>query len=169
GRVIDLLGALGTGETGDYDFAGISVWNPSVFSRIPISTKISFVPILIEWMKSGGQIGGMPLQESRWFNLGSRKEYLSAHRIMAQDHWVPDYLREGPWPTQVDPSAEISPGCQILGGSYVGARCLVEDDVLLEDSILFPDSFIPRGTRLRSCVVASVKIAPGVFLETDFV
>jgi mannose-1-phosphate guanylyltransferase len=169
GRVIDLLGALGSGAPGDYDFAGISVWSPSVFSRIPIGTKISFVPILIEWMKSGGQIGGVPLQESRWFNLGSRKEYLSAHRSIAQDHWVPDYLRDGSWPTQADPSAQISPGGKIVGGSYVGARCLVEDDVLLEDSILFPDSFIPRGTRLRSCIVAGVKMAPGVFLETDFV
>jgi ADP-glucose pyrophosphorylase len=46
---------------------------------------------------------------------------------------------------------------------------LVEDDVLLEDSILFPDSFVPRGTTLRSCVVAGVKMPPGAFLETDFV
>jgi mannose-1-phosphate guanylyltransferase len=169
GRVIDLLGALGSGEPGDYDFAGISVWNPSVFSRISIGTKISFVPILIEWMKSGGQIGGVPLQESRWFNLGSRKEYLSAHRVMAQDHWVPDYLRNSPWPTQVHPSAQVSPGCKIVGGSYVGARCLVEDDVHLVDSVLFPDSFIPRGTRLHSCIVAGVKLAAGDFLEADFV
>ena len=75
---------------------------------------------------------------------------------------------EGPWPTQVDPSAEISPGCQIIGGSYVGARCLVEDDVLLEDSILFPDSFVPRGTTLRSCVVAGVRIAARRFSGDRF-
>ena len=39
GRVVDLLGAFGSGEPGEYDFAGISVWNPSVFPRIPRATR----------------------------------------------------------------------------------------------------------------------------------
>jgi mannose-1-phosphate guanylyltransferase len=169
GRVVDLLGALGSGEQGQFDFAGISVWSPSVFSRIPRATRISFIPIIIEWMKSGGKIGGVALEQSRWFNLGSRKEYLSAHRIIAQERWVPDYLRRGSWPIQADPSAQISPKSRVEGGSYVGARCNIERDVLLEDSILFPGSFVPRGTTLRSCIVAGVRIDPGAYLETDFV
>ena len=73
------------------------------------------------------------------------------------------------WPVQADPSAQISPESRIEGGSYVGAWCEVEEDVLLEDSILFPGSFVPRGTTLRSCVVAGVRIDPGTYLETDFV
>jgi mannose-1-phosphate guanylyltransferase len=169
GRVIDLLGVLGSGESGEFDFAGISVWSPSVFSRIPSGTRVSFVPILIEWMKSGGKIGGVPLEESRWFNLGSRKEYLSAHRIIAQDRWVPDYLRGRRWPMQVDPSAEIAPGSKVEGGSHVGARCKIEGNVLVEDSILFPGSFVPRDTTLRSCIVAGAKIDSGLYVETDFV
>ena len=169
GRVVDLLGALGSGETGEFDFAGISVWNPSVFSRISRAVRISFIPILIEWMKCGGKIGGLPLEESRWFNLGSRKEYLFAHRIIAQERWVPEYLRGGSWPLQADPSARISPESKVEGASYVGARSTIERDVLLEDSILFPGSLIPRGTTLRSCVVAGVRIDPGTYLETDFV
>ena len=169
GRVTDLLGAIGSGDPGELDFAGISVWNSSVFPRIPPGIRISFVPIIIEWMKSGGKIGGVPLEESRWFNLGSRKEYLSAHQVIARERWVPDYLRGDSWPVQSDPSARISPGSQVAGGSYVGARCTVERDVLLEDSILFPGSIVPPGTTLRSCVVAGVRIEPGSYLETDFV
>ena len=65
GRVTDLLGALGSGKSGEYDFAGISVWNPSVFSRIPTATRVSFISVIIEWMKSGGKIGGVPLEESQ--------------------------------------------------------------------------------------------------------
>lgn len=169
GRLIDLLGALGSGGKGDFDFAGISVWNPSVFPRISRAARISFIPILVEWMKSGGKIGGLPLEESRWFNLGSRKEYLSAHRIIAQEGWIPEYLRDSSWPLQAAPSAQISPESKVEGASYVGARSTIERDVLLEDSILFPGSLIPRGTTLRSCIVAGVRIDPGTYLETDFV
>jgi mannose-1-phosphate guanylyltransferase len=168
GRVTDLRGVPGSTGQGEFDFAGISVWNPSVFSRIPPATRISFVPILIEWMESGGKIGGVALEEGRWFNLGSRKEYLSAHRVIAQERWVPDYLRGGAWPVQADPSAKISPGCKIGEESYVGACSTVEGDVFLENSILFPGSMVPRGTTLRSCVVAGVRIDPGTYLETDF-
>jgi mannose-1-phosphate guanylyltransferase len=169
GRVTDLLGAIGSSDPGEFDFAGISVWNSSVFPRIPPGIRISFIPIIIEWMKSGGKIGGVLLEESRWFNLGSRKEYLSAHRVIARETWVPDYLRGRSWPVQSDPSARISPGSHVAGGSYVGARCTVERDVFLEDSILFPGSIVPRGTTLRSCVVAGVRIEQGSYLETDFV
>ena len=45
----------------------------------------------------------------------------------------------------------------------------VEPEVLLENSILFPGSLVPRGTTLRSCIVAGVHIDSGVYLETDFV
>jgi mannose-1-phosphate guanylyltransferase len=168
GRIVDLLGALGSGQRGEFDFAGISVWNPAVFSRIPRATRISFIPIIIEWMKSGGKIGGVPMEESCWFNLGSRKEYLSSHRVIAQKRWVPDYLRGSSWPIQIDPSAQISPESKVEGGSYVGARCTIERDVLLEDSILFPGSFVPEGTTLRSCIVGGVRIGAGAYLETDF-
>jgi mannose-1-phosphate guanylyltransferase len=169
GRVTDLLGAVGSGESGEFDFAGISVWNSSVFPRIRSGIKTSFIPIIIEWIKSGGKIGGVPLEESRWFNLGSRREYLSAHRVIARECWRPDYLRGNAWPAQSDPSANISLDSQIVGGSYVGAQCTVGPGVLLENSILFPGSIVPRGTTLRSCVVAGVRIEQGSYLETDFV
>jgi mannose-1-phosphate guanylyltransferase len=169
GRVLDLLGALGSGKRGEYDFAGISVWSPSVFPRIPPATRIPFIPIIIEWMRSGGKIGGVAMEESQWFNIGSRKEYLAAHRIIAEQRWVPDYLRGSSWPIQGDPSARISPESKVEGGSYVGAFCNIEENVRLEDSILFPGSSVPRGTTLQSCIVAGVRIEPGVYLETDFV
>ena len=50
-------GALGIAAEGNIDFAGISIRNPAVFPRIPSESRVSFVPILIEWMKRGGKIG----------------------------------------------------------------------------------------------------------------
>jgi mannose-1-phosphate guanylyltransferase len=169
GRVVDLLGALGSGKPGEYDFAGISVWNSSVFSRIPKATKISFVPIIVEWLKSGGRIGGVDLEENRWFNIGSRAEYLKVHQIIAQECWSPAYVRGADWPIQVERSAKISPESRIEGGSYVGNGCSIEADVLLENSVLFPGSLISHGTTLRSCIVGGVEVARGTYQQQDFV
>jgi mannose-1-phosphate guanylyltransferase len=169
GRVLDIKGSMGSGIEAELDFANISIWNATVFSRIPARTEISFVPILIEWMKSGGKIGGVALEEGGWFNIGSRKDYISAHKIIAAGRWLPKYMRARSWPLIVDPTARISPRSKIAGGSYIGAGSCVEEQVLLEDSILFPDSVVASGTTLNSCVVAGGKVGPGHFLETVFV
>jgi mannose-1-phosphate guanylyltransferase len=169
GRVLDIQGALGTGANGNFDFAGISIWNPSVFAWIPMRAKISFVPILIAWMKAGGKVGGVPMEEGRWFNIGSNKEYVATHKIIAEEHWLPYYLATGSWPLRIDPSAHVGPRSQIEGGSYVGAQCQVEEGVLIEDSILLPGSFVPGDTKLQSCIVAGVRLNPGTYLESVFV
>jgi len=168
GRVLDIKGVLGSGIEGELDFANISIWNPTVFSRIPAGTEISFVPILIQWMKSGGKIGGVALEQGGWFNIGSRKDYIGAHRIIAEGQWSPKYMSARSWPQIADPTARISPNSRIAGGSYVGAGSRVEEQVLVEDSILFPGSFIASGTTLKSCVVAGLEVGPGHFLETVF-
>ena len=58
------------GVPGDYDFANVSVWNPAIFDKIPAGQKISFVPILADWIGAGGKIGGLVLNENAWFNIG---------------------------------------------------------------------------------------------------
>src|SRR5205085_4829892 len=77
-RVVDILNRRGI--PGNYDFANIAIWSPSIFERIPPNKKVSFIPIIAEWLEHGGKIGGLPLDEGKWFNIGSREEYFEVHR-----------------------------------------------------------------------------------------
>jgi mannose-1-phosphate guanylyltransferase len=169
GRILDLFGVLKSGKGAKYDFAGISIWSPSVFSRIPANAKISFIPIIADWLKAGGKIGGVLLEENHWFNVGTRVEYLGLHRFIASEGWAPRYIRDPSWPTRIEPSAEVGPTSRIQGASYVGKNCRVEDNVLIEDSILLPGSSIAMGTSLRSCVVGGADVPAGIYVEADFV
>jgi NDP-sugar pyrophosphorylase family protein len=169
GRIVDLLGAFGSAEPGEYDFAGISVWNSSVFGRIPEAAKVSFIPIIVAWLKSGGRIGGLPMEENRWFNIGSRAEYLQVHQMIPHECWSPNYVRDPRWPVVIEPSAQVSSKARVKSGSYVGKLCAVEPDVVLENSILLPGSLVSRNTTLRSCIVAGVKVEAGTYEQTDFI
>jgi len=60
-RVVDISNRYGI--PGEYDFANIAVWDSSVFARIPPKQKISFVPVLGDWISQGGKIGGVVLEE----------------------------------------------------------------------------------------------------------
>jgi mannose-1-phosphate guanylyltransferase len=169
GQIFDLFGDLKSGATGRYDFAGISIWNPSVFAHIPQNTKTSFVPILVDWLKAGGRIGGVVLEEDRWFNVGTRAEYLRLHQVIADEGWSPRYIRDVEWPVRIERSAKICEPSAIEGASYVGDNCRVDHDVLIKDSILLAGSSIASGASLQSCIVGGANVSAGIYVGGDFV
>ena len=159
GRIVDIGNRYG--HEGNYDYANVSVWNSAVFDRIPSGKKISFIPILAEWIGAGGKIGGLALEEGRWFNLGSKAEYLAVHQTIEKKHWRPIYLREPDWPRRIAPDAIIDSTAQIRGCSSVGAGCRVGADSIIEDSILWSGAQIASRARLKRCIVRTNGRAEG--------
>jgi len=86
-RIVDVANRYGI--AGSLEFANIAVWNSAVFQRIPPQKKISFIPILSDWMGQGGRIGGLVMNDGKWFNIGSRAEYLEVHRTILPEDWKP--------------------------------------------------------------------------------
>src|SRR5207249_2024645 len=123
GRLVDISNRYGV--AGNYDFANIAVWNPEIFERIPPNRKISFIPIIADWIGAGGKIGGVVLNEAKWFNIGSRIEYLEVHQMVSEEHWKPRYLKTPGWPESVAASAIVDPTAQLRGCSVVGKDCRV--------------------------------------------
>src|SRR3989454_7444700 len=98
GRVVDISNRYGV--AGNYDFANIAVWNPEIFERLPPNRRISFIPIIADWIGAGGKIGGGVLNDGKWVNIGSRTQYLEIHRVIA-DRWLPRYVWKPEWPLSV--------------------------------------------------------------------
>jgi mannose-1-phosphate guanylyltransferase len=165
GRVIDIENKYG--HAGEYDFANVSIWNPKIFQRIPPAQNLSFIPILVEWIGQGGRIGGVVLDDGKWFNIGSRAEYLEVHRIIKEEDWKPAYVTAGEWPVQIAADAFIDPSAQLSGFSSAGAGCRVEADVILENTILWPGAQIVSRSHLRNCIVRSHRKAEGEHSDTD--
>jgi mannose-1-phosphate guanylyltransferase len=164
-RVVDMVNRYG--HPGRYDFAGIAVWTPKVFDRIPPRQHLSYIPILADWIGAGGKIGGVVLNERRWFNIGSRKEYLAAHRTILEEDWKPDYIESPDWPVCVARDAEVHPSATLSGFYSIGAGCRVGADVSLENTILWPGAQIASRARLRNCIVRSDHVAEGELSDTD--
>src|SRR5229473_6526082 len=117
GRVVDISNRHGI--PGEFDFANIAVWNSSIFTRIPERQKISFIPVLGDWIGHGGKIGGLVLEEGKWFNLGSRAEYFEVHRMILNERWRPAHVKTPNWWAPVHPSAVLDPSAQLRGCSVV--------------------------------------------------
>ncbi|MDQ2919520.1 MAG: NDP-sugar synthase, partial [Verrucomicrobiota bacterium] len=166
GRVIDIGGKFG--HAGTHDFANISVWNPETFLRIRSNEKISFIPILNQWIAEGGRIGGVILNEQKWFNIGSRDGYLEVHRTIAQDGWRPSYAWPNEWPQQVASAAVVDPSAQLRGFNSLGAGCHIGAEAILENTIVWPGAQIAARSHLRNCIVRANQKAEGNLRDTDF-
>ncbi len=164
-RVVDIANRYGT--TGNFDFANIAVWNPNVFQQIPPRKKISFIPIVRDWIGKGGKIGGVMMDDGKWFNIGSRAEYLEVHRTILREQWAPHYLKTPEWPERVAKSAIVDPSSQVRGCSAVGESCQVGAEVVLEDTILWRGAQIASKSQLHSCIVRSQKKVSGIHRDSD--
>jgi mannose-1-phosphate guanylyltransferase len=169
GLVVDVRQMLKSRIAGAYDFANVSVWNPAAIAQIPADQKISFIPVLVDWIRRGGRVGGAVLEEGSWFNVGNRSEYLRLHRVIAREGWRPAYLSDPQWPASVDPGAKVSPGAEISDDSWVGANSLIESDAKLRNAIAWPNSIIRTRVELTGCIVAGREVGEGVFDQYDFV
>ena len=165
GRIVEISTKSNPKE--NFDYANISIWNPEIFARIPARRKISFIPILIDWINQGGTIGGLALDDGNWFNIGSRKEYLDVHRAISNKHWRPAYVKTREWPEPVAKSAHVDPTAQVRGCSVVGPDCCVGAEAVLEDTILWRASEITSKSHLNGCIVRSQKRVSGIHRNSD--
>jgi len=164
GRVVDISSRYGV--PGEFDFANIAVWSSSVFDRLPPGKKISFIPILGDWISQGGKIGGVMLENGKWFNLGSRAEYFDVHRAIL-DGWQPAYVKGSDWTARIHPSAVVDPSATLRGCSVVGKGCRVGAGAILEDTIMWPGSQIASKAELFGCIVRAAKTATGIHRNVD--
>ena len=165
GKVIDISNRYG--HPGTYDFANISVWNAAVFERIPPAQKISFVPVLGDWIGQGGKIGGVVLNERKWFNIGSRDGYLEVHRTIAEDGWRPAYLNGEEWPVRVAKDAVVEPGARLSGFYSIGSGSRIGADALIENTIVWPRAEIASRSQLQNCIVRAGQKAEGILRDVD--
>ena len=159
GRIVDIGERFGI--LGDYDFANIAIWGRKIFQRIP-QRKISFIPVLLDWIKEGGKIGGVILNEGKWLNIGSSTQYVEAHRMIASENWSPDFIRDADWAARIAKSATIDATAQLRGLTVVGADCYIGAEAVVQDTIVWPGAQIASLSELQSCIVRTRQRAAGI-------
>jgi mannose-1-phosphate guanylyltransferase len=183
-RVVDISNRYGV--AGNYDFANIAIWNWQIFQRIPSHRKISFVPIIGDWIGQGGKIGGVVMNDGKWFNIGSRAEYLEVHRQLSRKgdlqiapavgkppvpvnapHFPAYPVNDPDWRLPVHKTAIVDPSAQLRGCTVIGRDCRVGAEAILEDTILWPGAEIASKSHLESCIVRSGKKASGSHRNID--
>jgi mannose-1-phosphate guanylyltransferase len=164
-RVVDISSRYGV--PGNYDFANIAVWNREIFRQIPPHRKISFVPIIGDWIGQGGKIGGLVMNDGAWFNITSRDGYFEVHRTISRQRWQPRYVNDPDWQRPVHRAAIVDPSAKLRGCTVVGRDCRVGAEAMLENTILWPSAEIASKSHLEGCIVRTEKKVSGSHRDTN--
>lgn len=107
------------------------------------------------------------INENRWFNIGSRKEYLDVHRIIFEGAWKPAYVFEESWPLPVSPRAHVSSTAHLSGFYSIGPGAEIGDETVLHDTIVGENAKIASRSHLEGCIVGNSRSASGHLRNAD--
>jgi len=167
GRITDIRGKLGNGDDPSYLFTGITILSPEIFRHIPARQVVSIVPIYLDLIRSGANIGGDIVDEGLWFDLGTRDAYLAAHTLLQPNMYQLSYEEPG-WPSPAAADSHVASGASLQGACAVGAGATVGDGAVLQDCVLWENARVAPRSRLTRCVVRDGMEAAGTFAELDF-
>ncbi len=155
GEIVDIGSRLKSPIAPRFLFTGVYFVQPAFLRRIPVGEKISVIPIFLQMIREGAQLGGVVINEGHWWDLGSREQYLAVHR---------HYAAQSPW---IDPTAHIAPSAIITGATAIGAGVMVGEGARIHDSLLWPGAEIAAGVNLKRCIVTGREPAVGELADAD--
>lgn len=167
GRVVDIRNQLATGAPEEFVFTGIYIVDPKFVDLLDRGVKRSVIPHFLELIRRGEKLGGVVIDEGRWWDVGNRDAYFQLHRELLMLNF-PNYPVDDPeWRRPIHPKAIVDPTAQLRGCSVVGRDCRVEAAAILEDTILWPGAQIASRSELVGCIVRSHRKAAGTHHNID--
>jgi mannose-1-phosphate guanylyltransferase len=167
GQVTDIRGELGSSAP-RLLYTGVCVVAPEFLPRIPSGQPVSFVPVWLEVLRSGGKIAGVVLDQGVWRDIGNIAEYMRIHADLASGavKLEPPPTAPAGWPLWRMPGAEVAPGAKLDGWNWCGSDCRVAAGAQVTDSILWAGSRVEPGAVVQGSVAREGMIAAGEVKNT---
>ena len=162
GLVTDFRGELGSTDP-RFLYTGVCIVAPEFLSRIPSGQPVSFVPVWLEVLRSGGRIAGVVLDGGVWRDIGNIGEYMRVHADLAAGtvHVDPPATAPSGWPVWRSPDADIDPGARLTGWTWCGPGCRVGEGARVADSVLWAGSRVELGASVTNSVIREGMITAG--------
>ena len=162
GSVTDIRGELGSSDP-RFLYTGVCVVAPEFVARIPAGRPVSFVPVWLDMLRSGGKIAGVVLDGGVWRDIGNIDEYMRVHADLAAGTVKVEPPATAPpaWPVWRMPGAEVAAGAAMDGWNWCGPDSHVGAGAKVANSILWAGSRVEPGAVVENSVVREGMIAAG--------
>jgi mannose-1-phosphate guanylyltransferase/mannose-1-phosphate guanylyltransferase/phosphomannomutase len=170
GLINDIRNLLGTGKHGNLQFTGIYAVRPDFIKHLTPGKVESVIPIFLKLIAAGERIGGVIIDDGRWWDLGDRFSYLRAHKqMLVADDASPKPAGRLDFDSTalVHPDARVDATATLNGCTVVGPQAEIGAGAVLQDCILWPGARVAAGANLTRCIVLGGKVAKGELVDED--
>lgn len=167
GKVTDIKNLLHSGNIGTYQFTGIYACNPEFLNYLQHKEKHSVIPVFLKLIQEN-LLGGIVIDDGKWWDMGTRTNYLDAHKILAKSRF-PNHIKG----TEVDRKrnhsreSHIASDAKIDNASYIGKGATIGSGANIINSVIWPNSEVTPDSQLVRCVVRHEQIAKGKLENID--
>ncbi len=172
GRVLDIRNLLGTGWPVQHALSCGYLIEPAFLKRIPAGQPASVIPLFLEMIRRREKIGGALADAGQWRDLGTREEYLRAHRELHAQSAGGSFPRYGApdpgWREWIHPSARVAADAELRGACVLGANARVGEGACLENTILWREAEIASCAHLKNCIIRTSQTAGGTVEDRVF-
>jgi NDP-sugar pyrophosphorylase family protein len=163
GRVTDFRGELGS-PAPRFLFTGISIFEPAFLDRVPAGVPLSFVPVWLDLLRSGGRIGGVVLDDGLWRDIGTVDEYRRIHADLASGavQVTPPPSAPAGWPLWRMPESQVAQDAILGGWNWIGPGAEVGAGARVTDTILWRGARVAAGAVVRGSIIREGCTAEGV-------
>jgi len=151
-RIIDFKNALGTGCEPVFDYMGMAVLDPSVFSGL-VQDNSSIVYTGYTSLVKDNSLGYYE-HRGEWYDIGKIESYRNACLSLLQNEDLRKrlYRATGKKAVAVADTAQIHGSAEVTG-SVIGHRCRVGHSAVIENSVLLPGAVVGDGEVIRQQVI----------------
>lgn len=165
GQVTDLRNYLETNSPDLFQFTGIYMVNPEFFHYLTPGEKKSVIPVFLDIIRERQGIGGVVIDEGRWWDLGTRGTYLHASATLSRQAF-PAHGKQ-PEQVRIHPTAQIGAHAHICPQSSLSEGCVVGEGAHVDNSILWPGAVVAPHASLRNTIVRTGQRAEGILVDED--
>ncbi len=167
GTVTDIKNLLNSGNFGTHQFTGIYACNPKFLKYLKHKEKHSVIPVFLKLIQEK-LLGGTVIDDGNWWDLGTRTNYLEAHKILSESNF-PHYLtgEKNDSKKNYSKESQIAPDAKIDKASYIGKGASIGSGTNIINSIIWPNSKVAPESQLVRCVVRHGQIAKGKLENID--
>ena len=151
-------------ERGSGLFAGVHVFEPDIFARMPSRTTFDIVQdVYVPMVQEGVPIGAaLQAGGARWSPLGTPAEFLEANLETLHERQGGRVQVEGgralegelTGPAWIGPEAIIERDAHVGPDVVIGARAEVKRGAHVERAVVLPGARVPKDARVRDAVVS---------------
>ena len=135
-------------------FTGVHVVNPEIITPLPLGRFSNIIDHYTEFIKKGGAIQSIKMDDPSWRDIGTPSDYLDLHRVLITENKEIDHLK--PILSSnfyADDAVVLGKDVTMAGWGMIGSGAEIGDNSHLERVVIWDGAVVEEGSICKDTII----------------